>query len=203
MKSSFYFEPDKQELLEKYVTILKHYQKKFNLIGNSTISNLWQRHIVDSAQVFALLPKEKKNCYLIDVGTGAGLPGLVLAIMGRKDVFLCEKSKKKAFFLIEAKHACGVRASIINERIENVKLSNCSIIVSRAFSSLNKLLISTMHLMTKDTIFFVHKGKKYKDEVEEAKKNFTFAVDYYESVTSYEGKIVRVKNIRKKANEFD
>ena len=201
MKSSFYFEPDKQELLEKYVTILKHYQKKFNLIGNSTISNLWQRHIVDSAQVFALLPKEKKNCYLIDVGTGAGLPGLVLAIMGRKDVFLCEKSKKKVFFLKEAINACGVRVSIINERIENVKLRNCSIIVSRAFSSLNKLLISTMHLMTKDTIFLVHKGKKYKDEVQEAKKNFTFAVNYYESITSYEGKIIKVKNIRKKSNE--
>ena len=77
-----------KNLLQKYVLLIKKHQGNFNLIGRSTIANIWVRHIIDSMQIFQYLPKENKDKLLLDVGTGAGLPGIVLAIMGRKDVLL-------------------------------------------------------------------------------------------------------------------
>ena len=81
--------------LQKFVRMLGDYQKTMNLIGRSTMSSIWTRHILDSAQIEKILPKENNKYITIDVGTGAGFPGLVLAAMGRSDLLLCEKSKKK------------------------------------------------------------------------------------------------------------
>ena len=85
--------------LKKYISILDDYQNKMNLIGKSTMSSIWKRHILDSAQIEKFLPKENKKNVTVDVGTGAGFPGIVLAALGRKDLLLCEKSKKKKYFL--------------------------------------------------------------------------------------------------------
>ena len=197
MKTSSYFSQEKVVLLEKYVDLLKKYQTKFNLIGKSTISNIWERHIIDSAQIYKLLPKEKNNSFLIDVGTGAGFPGLILAIMGRKDVCLCEKSFRKAAFLKEVKDICNIKTSVINKRIEDIRNKNCGVIVSRAFSPLMKLVMSTMHLISKDTVLILHKGKRHKEEIEEAKKFFSFTLNLYDSITSQEARILRITNIRK------
>ncbi len=196
MNSQFYIEPDKVNKIERYVTLLKKYQRHFNLIGNSTINNIWVRHVVDSAQIFRLLPQEKSNASLIDVGSGAGFPGIILAIMGRNDVLLCEKSRKKVDFLNEVIENCKIRASIINNRVENLNQNNCSIIVSRAFSSLKKLIKSTIHLIKKDTTLVLHKGKKYKEEIAEVNKRYSFKAEYYNSITSDEGKIIKLKNIK-------
>ena len=83
--------------LKKFVNMLGDYQKSMNLIGKSTMPVVWTRHILDSAQIEKFLPKENKNYITVDVGTGAGFPGMILAAMGRKDLLLCEKSKKKKF----------------------------------------------------------------------------------------------------------
>ena len=77
----------------KYIKLLDLYQTKINLIGKSTRDKIWSRHILDSAQILKLLPSENKGRYIIDVGTGAGLPGLVLTILGRNDIILCEKKE--------------------------------------------------------------------------------------------------------------
>ena len=74
--------------LKKFVNMIREHQKKMNLIGKSTMSSIWIRHILDSAQIEKILPKENKNYITVDVGTGAGFPGLVLAAMGRKDLLL-------------------------------------------------------------------------------------------------------------------
>ena len=84
--------------LKKFINILNVYQKKMNLIGKSTMPSIWTRHMLDSAQIEKILPKEEKNYITVDVGTGAGFPGIVLAALGRQDILLCEKSKKKIFF---------------------------------------------------------------------------------------------------------
>ena len=200
MKPSSYFSEEKIVTIEKYVQLLKKYQMRFNLVGKSTISNIWTRHIIDSAQIYNLLPKEKKNSLLIDVGTGAGFPGIILAIMGRKDVCLCEKSNKKAAFLKEVIEICNINTFLINRRVEDIKNRNYDVIVSRAFSPLKKLVKSTMHLISKDTVLVLHKGKKHKEEIEEAKKFFSFTFDLYNSITNQEARILRVKNIRKEAS---
>ena len=85
--------------LKKFVRMVRDNQKNMNLIGKSTMSSVWTRHVLDSAQIEKILPKENKKYITIDVGTGAGFPGLVLAAMGRADLLLCEKSKKKKYIL--------------------------------------------------------------------------------------------------------
>ena len=104
-KKDFYFfknqiNPDEDTIykLEKFVSMLGDHQKKLNLIGKSTMPAIWTRHILDSAQIEKILPKENDNYITVDVGTGAGFPGMVLAAMGRKDLLLCEKVKKKYLF---------------------------------------------------------------------------------------------------------
>ena len=101
-KKDFHFfknqiNPDEDVIykLKKFVNMLGDHQKNMNLIGKSTMPNIWTRHILDSAQIEKILPEENNNYITVDVGTGAGFPGMVLAAMGRKDLLLCEKSIKK------------------------------------------------------------------------------------------------------------
>ena len=101
--SSFSFSKEKQEKLELYCLLVKSWQKKYNLVGASTLENIWERHIIDSSQLYRLLPREQAGKVTYDIGSGAGFPGMVLAIMGRKDMVLCESSIKKCIFLEEAK----------------------------------------------------------------------------------------------------
>ena len=89
------FSKEEKEKLEIYSSLLKNWQKKFNLVSSASLINIWERHFQDSAQLYSLLPKEKKGAVVYDIGSGAGFPGMVLAIMGRKDMVLCESSTKK------------------------------------------------------------------------------------------------------------
>ena len=184
--------------LQGYVSTLKRHQQKLNLVGASTLKHIWVRHVIDSMQVYKYLPKEKKNKLLLDVGTGAGFPGIVLAIMGRKDVLLCDKSPKKTMFLNTVINELSIEGKVINLKIENIFKKNISIIVSRAFASLKKLISSVQHLLASETTLVIHKGKKYKREIVEAKKYFSFTVKIYNSITSNEGVILRITNIEKK-----
>ena len=87
--------------LELYQDLLISWQKKYNLVGPSTLKDVWERHFIDSAQLFSLLPDQRKDKFIYDIGSGAGFPGMVLAIMGRRDIVLCESSSKKCTFLEE------------------------------------------------------------------------------------------------------
>ena len=90
---------DQKVSLKSYVSKIKVNQEKINLVGKSTLHKMWTRHILDSMQIIRYLPKERKGKFLLDVGTGAGFPGVVLHIMGRKNVLLGDKSSKKVLFL--------------------------------------------------------------------------------------------------------
>ena len=185
------------KMLNRYVNLIIKNQNSLNLIGKSTIPNIWERHVVDSMQIFNYLPKEKKNRYLLDVGTGAGFPGVVLAIMGRQDVLLCEKSVKKSLFLQNVLKECSLDIKVYNSRIEDIVNNKVSIIVSRAFASIKKLMSSIFHLVSKETTLVIHKGKKYIQEIKEAKEEFSFNVKKFRSVTSCEGVILKIENIKR------
>ena len=96
--NTFSFSKEEQEKLEIYCCLIKSWQKKVNLVGASTLENMWERHVIDSAQLYHLLPPVQEGKVLYDIGSGAGFPGLVLAIMGRKALVLCEANKKKCAF---------------------------------------------------------------------------------------------------------
>ena len=198
LEKNYNVDKEKKRLLEKYVFLIKKNQENVSLIGKSTISDIWLRHIIDSLQIIKYLPKEEKNKFLIDVGTGAGLPGVVLGIMGRSDVLLCEKSPKKTNFLKEVLKECSLNAKIYNCRIEDIIMNNIAIIVSRAYASIKKLILTNIHLISKETILVIHKGKKHMKEIAEAKKEFAFNFKKFDSITSKEGVILKIENIIRK-----
>ena len=198
LEKNYNVDKEKKRLLEKYVFLIKKNQENVSLIGKSTISDIWLRHIIDSLQIIKYLPKEEKNKFLIDVGTGAGLPGVVLAIMGRSDVLLCEKSPKKTKFLKVVLEECSLNAKIYNCRIEDIIMNNIAIIVSRAYASIKKLILTNIHLISKETILVIHKGKKHMKEIAEAKKEFAFNFKKFDSITSKEGVILKIENIIRK-----
>ena len=198
LDSFFKISSEQKTLLKKYVFEIRKNQEKINLIGKSTLNHIWVRHILDSMQIMRYLPTENSGKLLLDVGTGAGFPGVVLFIMGRRNVMLCDKSLKKGHFLKKILKECSLDIKVYNNRIESYFKNNIEVIVSRAFASLIKLLNSIYHLITQETVLVVHKGKKHIQEIEEAKLLFAFKFEKFQSITSHEGVILRIKNIRKK-----
>ena len=184
--------------LKKFVSMLGDHQKNMNLIGKSTMSSIWTRHILDSAQIEKILPKENKKYITVDVGTGAGFPGLVLAVMGRTDILLCEKSKKKHIFLNAVAKECNLNVKMYNDRIENLSASNIRTIISRAFAPLKSLILKVRHCLYNDTILVLHKGETYMKEIIEAKSLFYFNYKCFNSATNSNAKILKIENVKEK-----
>ena len=185
--------------LKKYIHILDHYQENMNLIGKSTRKSIWARHILDSAQIEKYLHKENNKYITIDVGTGAGFPGIVLATLGRKDLLLCEKSKKKNLFLNVIAKECDLNIKIFEDKVECLKVSNVRTIISRAFAPLEGMLRKVRHFIHSDTTLVLHKGKTYMQEINEAKKFFSFSYKCYDSLTNSYAKILHINNVQKKS----
>ena len=184
--------------LKKFVSMLGDHQKNMNLIGKSTMSSIWTRHILDSAQIEKILPKENKKNITVDVGTGAGFPGLVLAVMGRTDLLLCEKSKKKHMFLNAVAKECNLNVKMYNDRIENLSASNIRTIISRAFAPLKSLILKVRHCLYNDTVLVLHKGETYMKEIIEAKSLFCFNYKCFNSATNSNAKILKIENVKEK-----
>ena len=191
--------PSKESILklEKFIEILDTYQNKMNLIGKSTRIRIWSRHILDSAQIADYLHKENKKNIIVDIGTGAGFPGIVLSTLGRNDILLCEKSKKKISFLKSVIKECKLKAEIFDGKIEEYTSNNVKTVVSRAFAPLTILLSKVKHIICEDTTLVLHKGKSYMKEIEDAKSFFSFNFKCYKSLTNSCGKILKIKNIEK------
>ncbi len=189
---------DAIDKFKKYVSMLVDHQKNMNLIGKSTMPAIWKRHILDSAQIEKILPKENKNFITVDVGSGAGFPGMVLAVMGRKDLLLCEKSKKKKIFLNAVAKECKLKVRMYNDRIENLRASNIRTIIARAFAPLKSLILKVRHCLNSDTTLVLHKGKTYMKEIIEAKSLFCFNYKCYDSATNSDAKILKIDNIQEK-----
>lgn len=186
---------EQEEQLKKYVDFLLKYNEKINLIGKSTIDDIWNRHIIDSLQVIKLI--ENKNVKLADLGSGAGLPGIVLSIAGIKEVHLFEKSPRKCEFLEQAKQFSKNQIIVHNIDINTFKDNSFNIITSRALGSLDLLLKFSQNLKNNDTKCIFLKGKKVFEELEEAKKYWKMEYNLVDSLTSNEGKIVEVKQFHK------
>ena len=193
------------EQLKTYESLLREWQNKFNLVSNSSLEDCWNRHFVDSAQLFKYIPKEAKT--LVDFGSGAGFPGMVLAIMAKEKtpylkVSLIESITKKTLYLNEVKKICQVDVEIINQRIENIKKEKVDVITSRAMTSLDNLFNYTKNFASTKTTCIFPKGKKYAEEIEEAKKHWSFDCQIFDSETSEEGKILVISHLLKKGEKL-
>lgn len=182
--------------LTKYVDFLIEYNNKINLIGKSTINDIWDRHITDSLQLVKNI--DNYNIKIADLGSGAGLPGIPLSIIGIKEVHLFEKSVRKCEFLEQAKNFSNNKIIVRNENLNEIKKENFDIIVSRALADLNTLLHFSKNLSTKSTKLLFLKGKKIYNEIEEAKKYWHFDYKLIDSITSDEGKIIEITSFAEK-----
>lgn len=124
--------------LETYVELLKRWQTRRNLVGRGTVADIWRRHILDSGQLAAHLPEGTRR--IVDLGAGAGLPGLVLAILTGAETVLVESDAAKAAFLTEAVRATGAPCAVRRARIEALEPWPVDVVTARALAPLPRLL---------------------------------------------------------------
>ena len=175
--------------------VLIDWSERHNLIARSTIKDRWERHFLDSAQLEPLLPKGIKT--IVDMGSGAGFPGLVLAAMLAEknvSVTLIESTQKKAAFLSEAANAMGLsNLKVVPSRIESVKLGfTPDIITARALARLDKLLAYGAEIAGKTTRYFLLKGQDVEGELTAAAKSWHMEVIRHQSRTSPEATILEI-----------
>lgn len=180
--------------IREYVDLLLKWNEKINLIGKSTIEDIYNRHILDSKQLLKFFTeKELESSVFADFGTGAGIPGIILSIYGVKNIYLIEKSFRKSQFLNEAKKISDNKITVINKNIFDIKDIKFDIIVSRALAPLNELLKMVKPFCKKNTKCVFLKGKKILEEIEKAKKEFNFDYKLFDSETSSKGKVIIVE----------
>ena len=173
--------------LIEYKKLILEENKNMNLIGKSTIDDLDKRHFLDCLQIHKYMPE--KNLLTVDLGAGAGLPGVLLSIIGHKKINLVEKSPKKSVFLENCKMRLGLDCIIHNQPLSDVSLSNLHYIVARAFAPISKILESTKKMISNQTQFILLKGKTYLEELKLV-SNKKFNWKDYPSITSGESRIV-------------
>ncbi len=158
------------ERLEQYLVLLQRWQKAINLVGPKTLADPWRRHLLDSAQLNQHLPAQ--TGLIVDLGSGAGLPGMILAILGRSKVHLVESDQRKAQFLKEATRNLNLDVTVHAERIEAMKPLSAHVLTARALAPLPRLLDLASPLIERDTLCFFLKGQHATDELTAARKSW-------------------------------
>ncbi len=184
--------------LKVYQALLEKWQPRINLISSHTLSDVWQRHFEDSLQLIKYISDAPQS--LVDMGSGAGFPGLVLALSYPTSlkVTLIESDVRKSLFMENVSRETNVPVKIISKRIEDVQDIKGDIITARGLSALTKLFEMSFPLMTDSSQCLFLKGKGVDKEIDEAKKNWEFDLEIFLSLTDSTGRILRVKNLRRK-----
>jgi len=173
--------------LMEYKKILLNENHKMNLIGKSTIDDFDRRHIIDCIQIIKHMPDKKKQ--VMDIGTGAGLPGVLLSILGYQNLHLVEKSPKKSAFLESCKAHLGLNYKIHTKPIIEISGVNIDYITARAFAPIEKIITATKKIIHKKTIYVLLKGKSYLSELNLINPQ-KYSWKNYPSITSEESKII-------------
>lgn len=187
------------ERLDAYAGLLRKWQERINLVSASTLADLWRRHMVDSGQLFRHLPPATRA--VVDFGSGAGFPGLVLAAMGVPQVHLVESDSRKCAFLREAARIMAVPVVIHNRRIEQVTPFVVDVVTSRALAPLSELLSYAEPFLshpgdnvdTGECLFL--KGRTAEDELTAASKEWNMAIERLPSLSDPEGHILRLSEV--------
>lgn len=188
------------ERLELFADLLNRWNRRVNLVSKESLNDLWRRHMADSAQLREVIPPYEGA--LIDVGSGAGFPGMVLAIMGLSDIHLIEASAKKCAFLREAARITGASVTIHNIRIArdatpHAALPEAAIVTARAVSPLANLLDIVFPIMYDRTCCIFPKGTQADDEVQEARRRWNFDVVQMPSKIEPGAVILKISHVRR------
>jgi 16S rRNA (guanine527-N7)-methyltransferase len=193
--------PGALERLGIYLQLLGEWQAKMNLVGPSTLPDAWRRHILDSAQLLTIVGPGPNRVWM-DVGTGAGFPGMVLAILEEGHVHLIDSVGKKCRFLEAVADATGMacRVTVHNARVEDLArdLSPISpqFITSRACAPLARLIPWGYAFHVKLTRWLVLKGQDVEAELDEATKSWKFSAKLHTSLSDPRGRIVEISDLQ-------
>ncbi len=180
--------------IERFVLEMFEFNKHTNIVGRSTLENVWERHIADSLQLSFFIPQKKSKVF--DLGTGGGLPGIPLSVVGYDNVFMVDSVGKKIEFVKGVIKLLSLSAKTQKKRIEILDIGKADLIVSRALAPLNKLLSYALLHSNKNTTSLFLKGRNVYNEIEMAKKNFYFNFEAFKSISSEEGCVLKIKNIK-------
>ena len=184
--------------LKVFKQLVRKWNPAINLVAKSSLPEVWERHIVDSTQIFPLVTEEPG--LWLDIGSGGGFPGIVVAILAKglgwsTKFHLVESDNRKSVFLRTAARDLKLNVEVSSDRIEAVERQNADILTARALKSLNELLIFTeRHLAQGGTAIFP-KGKKWQEEITLAQANWRFEVEPHQSITDADAKILVLREI--------
>lgn len=184
--------------LEQYDALLRKWNPAINLVSPRSLDELWSRHIVDSAQLFALI--QPRTGLWVDLGSGGGFPALVVATLALElapalEVVLVESDRRKSAFLMTVIRELGLNARVIAERIEAVAPLGADILSARALAPLSMLLeFSDRHLGV-DGVCIFPKGESWRDELAEVDKSWSFELDCHPSETDSAAQILILKGV--------
>lgn len=186
--------------LDEYAALLRKWNSAINLVGKSTLANLWSRHFLDSAQVFAV--SACKSGLWVDIGTGGGFPGMVVAAMAAEQApdisfTFIESDQRKSTFLRTVAQQLELPVTVLAQRIENVPGQGADVVSARALAPTKDLLnFADLHLKPGGIAVFL-KGATYREELAEASTSWAFQCDEIQSMTDAEAVILKIGDIRR------
>jgi 16S rRNA (guanine527-N7)-methyltransferase len=192
--------------LARHLELVRAWQKRINLVGARSLDDAWRRHVLDSAQLLDHLPPGART--VLDIGSGAGFPGLVLALLGVPDVHLVESDRRKAAFLREAARQTGTQVTIHAERVEALAPFPVDVVTARACAPLSRLLeLAEPFLQLRrrpaceparagpGPVCLFPKGRTADEELTAAGKTWKMRVDRLPSRTAPEATLLLVKDV--------
>lgn len=191
-----------EERLNAYVELLKKWNDKINLVSRNTVADLWKRHIEDSAQL--LLHTDPRIDHWLDLGSGGGLPGLVVAIIGTDlgrvgRVTMVESDGRKCAFLSEVVRALSLPVTVLNDRIESLKPQYADVVSARALADLTRLLELTRSHLSESSLLIFPKGANHRAEIERARLAWEFDLEVFPSQTDPGAAILKIRHPKKKS----
>ena len=181
------------EKLEAYAALLCEEAQRQNLVSSSTLDQLWDRHIVDSAQLVRLEPHPGASW--VDIGSGAGLPGIVIACLVEGPVTLIEPRRLRADFLHRVCESLRISATVVAAKVERAE-GSYDVLTARAVANLMQLLKISAHLSTRKSLWVLPKGRSAEAELAEAQHSWQGEFHVEQSVTDADAQIVGATGVR-------
>jgi 16S rRNA (guanine527-N7)-methyltransferase len=180
-------------VLDHYAQLIVEKNQQLSLIAPSTLEQIWTRHFLDSAQLFSLVNNPQDS--VVDIGTGAGFPGVVLAIMGLPNVHLIEHNMQKAAFLRAALADLGIAATVHAMKSQSVKPFAAGAVMARALKPLDQLIGLARRFVGPDSMCIFPKGRRAEDELASAARSWRMTVERFPSLTDPGSTIFRLSRI--------
>ncbi len=193
--ANFDLPPDVAARLKTFALLLTNWNQRINLVSRHDLENLWARHIADSLELVPLMPENLTSG--IDLGSGAGFPGLILSIATSVHFSLIESDRRKAAFLIEAARVTAAPVHVHATRIEETRIPPTRLITARALAPLPNLLSLAAPLLAPDGVCLFPKGGRVGNELTEAAKQWHMRVERFQSRSDLNASLLRISEIRR------